>query len=45
MDMEVCMTLGMIDGNQAKELKDTGLMSYNHNLDTLREYYPSIIIS
>ncbi|PYI22678.1 biotin synthase [Aspergillus japonicus CBS 114.51] len=43
MGMEVCVTLGMIDEAQAKELKDAGLTAYNHNLDTSREFYPSII--
>ncbi|EAW08758.1 biotin synthase [Aspergillus clavatus NRRL 1] len=43
MGMEVCVTLGMIDETQAKELKDAGLTAYNHNLDTSREFYPSII--
>ncbi|KAL4883994.1 hypothetical protein BJY04DRAFT_20309 [Aspergillus karnatakaensis] len=43
MGMEVCVTLGMIDENQAKELKDAGLTAYNHNLDTSREFYPTII--
>jgi biotin synthase len=43
MNMEVCVTLGMIDENQAKELKEAGLTAYNHNLDTSREFYPSII--
>lgn len=43
MGMEVCVTLGMIDGEQARELKDAGLTAYNHNLDTSREFYPSII--
>ena len=28
---------------QAKELKDAGLTAYNHNVDTSREFYPSII--
>ncbi|KAI9833465.1 MAG: hypothetical protein M1819_003623 [Sarea resinae] len=41
--MESCVTLGMIDGVQAKELKDAGLTAYNHNLDTSREFYPSVI--
>ncbi|KAI9042342.1 biotin synthase [Aspergillus affinis] len=45
MGMEVCVTLGMIDDKQAKELKDAGLTAYNHNLDTSREFYPSIITS
>lgn len=43
MDMEVCVTLGMIDDQQAKELKDAGLTAYNHNLDTSREFYPEVI--
>lgn len=43
MGMEVCVTLGMIDSEQAKELKEAGLTAYNHNLDTSREFYPSII--
>jgi biotin synthase len=43
MDMEVCVTLGMIDEHQAKELKEAGLTAYNHNVDTSREFYPSVI--
>jgi biotin synthase len=43
MGMEVCVTLGMIDLEQAKELKDAGLTAYNHNVDTSREHYPSVI--
>ena len=41
--MEACVTLGMIDLDQAKDLKDAGLTAYNHNLDTSREHYPSVI--
>ncbi|ODA83834.1 hypothetical protein RJ55_02350 [Drechmeria coniospora] len=43
MGMEVCVTLGMIDSRQARELKDAGLTAYNHNVDTSREFYPSVI--
>ena len=43
MGMEVCVTLGMIDLEQAKELKEAGLTAYNHNVDTSREFYPSVI--
>jgi len=43
MEMEVCVTLGMIDEAQAQELKDAGLTAYNHNIDTSREHYPSVI--
>ncbi|CAA7400461.1 unnamed protein product [Spirodela intermedia] len=43
MGMEVCCTLGMLEKQQATELKKAGLTAYNHNLDTSREYYPNII--
>ncbi|RGP66351.1 biotin synthetase [Fusarium sporotrichioides] len=43
MGMEVCVTLGMIDAEQAKELKAAGLTAYNHNVDTSREFYPNVI--
>ncbi|CAG8487346.1 12093_t:CDS:10, partial [Ambispora gerdemannii] len=43
MNMEVCCTLGMLNEEQAKSLKEAGLTAYNHNLDTSREYYPKII--
>jgi biotin synthase len=41
--VEVCCTLGMIKPSHAQKLKEAGLHSYNHNLDTSEEYYPSII--
>ncbi|OAA63121.1 Biotin synthase [Cordyceps fumosorosea ARSEF 2679] len=41
--MEACVTLGMIDGAQARQLADAGLTAYNHNVDTSREFYPSVI--
>ena len=37
------MTLGMIDAEQARELKGAGLTAYNHNVDTSREHYPNVI--
>ncbi|KAH6614095.1 hypothetical protein C7974DRAFT_70762 [Boeremia exigua] len=43
MGMEACVTLGMVDAEQAKELKEAGLTAYNHNVDTSREHYPSVI--
>lgn len=43
LEMETCVTLGMIDKNQAKELADSGLTAYNHNIDTSREHYPNVI--
>jgi biotin synthase len=41
--LETCMTLGMLNKNQSKELKDAGLDYYNHNLDTSPEFYGKII--
>lgn len=43
MGMEVCCTLGMLNAEQAKQLKDAGLSAYNHNLDTSPEHYPKVI--
>jgi len=43
MGMEACVTLGMLTAEQASRLKEAGLTSYNHNLDTSREYYSSVI--
>jgi biotin synthase len=41
--METCMTLGMLDLDQAQALRDAGLDYYNHNLDTDPEYYGTVI--
>ena len=43
MGMEVCVTLGMLDTQQAKRLKEAGCKVYNHNLDTSRAFYETII--
>ena len=43
MGLETCMTLGMLTGDQAKQLKDAGLDYYNHNIDTSPEHYGDII--
>ncbi|KVN36178.1 biotin synthase [Burkholderia pyrrocinia] len=43
MGLETCMTLGMLEDEQAKELADAGLDYYNHNLDTSPEFYGQII--
>lgn len=40
--LETCMTLGMLDPTQAKQLADAGLDYYNHNLDTSRNYYSQV---
>jgi biotin synthase len=41
--LEACVTLGMLKEEQATRLKEAGLDAYNHNLDTSREHYRSII--
>ena len=41
--LEVCCTLGMLNLDQAKRLKNAGLYAYNHNIDTSRNFYPNII--
>ena len=41
--METCVTLGMLDKEQAQKLKLAGLDYYNHNLDSSPEYYSKII--
>ncbi len=41
--LEACCTLGMLTDEQARRLKEAGLDAYNHNLDTSRQNYRSII--
>ncbi len=41
--LETCMTLGMLDEQQAERLKAAGLDYYNHNLDTSPEFYGEVI--
>ncbi|TDQ43538.1 biotin synthase BioB [Tepidicella xavieri] len=41
--LETCMTLGMLDAEQAQQLKQAGLDYYNHNLDTSPDHYGAII--
>lgn len=41
--LEACTTLGMLTADQARRLREAGLDTYNHNLDTSREHYKKII--
>jgi biotin synthase len=41
--METCMTLGMLDREQAGQLKQAGLDYYNHNIDSSERHYSEII--
>ena len=43
LDMEACVTLGMLSEDQAQRLGEAGLTAYNHNLDTSRAFYSKII--
>jgi len=43
LDMEVCVTLGMLGADQARRLKAAGATVYNHNIDSSREFYETII--
>jgi biotin synthase len=41
--LETCMTLGMLDREQADRLADSGLDYYNHNIDTSERFYPNVV--
>jgi len=41
--LETCVTAGMLEEGQAEALKEAGLDYYNHNLDTSREYYSTVV--
>lgn len=40
--MERCASLGMLGKETLRKLKDSGLQSYHHNLETSRTYFPNI---
>lgn len=40
--LETCVTLGMLEEEQAMMLKEAGLDFYNHNLDTSPQYYSKV---
>lgn len=41
--LETCMTLGMLNQEQAAGLKEAGLDYYNHNIDTSPSYYDKVV--
>jgi biotin synthase len=41
--LETCMTLGMLDRDQAERLSEAGLDYYNHNIDTSEAYYSKVV--
>jgi len=42
-DLGVCVSLGMITAEQAKRLVRAGVSRYNHNLETSKRHFPSIV--
>lgn len=40
--MERCASLGMLGKDVLKKLKESGLQSYHHNLETSRTYFPKV---
>ncbi len=43
LELDTCMTLGMLSAKQSQKLKQAGLDYYNHNLDTSPEFYGKVI--
>jgi biotin synthase len=43
LNLEMCMTLGMLSAEQAGTLGEAGLDYYNHNIDTSERFYPQVI--
>lgn len=41
--MEVCVTLGELGADEARQLKQAGVTAYNHNIDTSPEHYPKVV--
>ncbi len=42
-EIRACASLGCLTEAQARRLKEIGVMRYNHNLQTSRRHFPSII--
>jgi biotin synthase len=40
--LELCLSLGLLDEEQARKLKEAGAGWINHNLNTSRRFYPEI---
>ncbi len=41
-NMEICVSSGLLDQEQARRLKESGVDRVNHNLNTSRRFYPRI---
>ncbi len=42
MPIHICTSLGFLTDDQAKRLREAGVDRFNHNLETSRNYFPSI---
>ncbi len=41
-DIKICASLGIIDEDGLRALKEAGLSRYHHNIETSRQYFPMI---
>ncbi len=44
-EMNVAVSAGILEPEQARRLADAGVVKYNHNLETARSYFPRIVTS
>jgi biotin synthase len=42
-DINIACSLGILTEEQVRELADLGVHRYNHNLETARSYFPSVV--
>jgi biotin synthase len=42
MGLKPCVSLGLLDGEKARELKSKGLFRYHHNLETARSFFHNV---
>lgn len=42
-DIGVCVSLGSLNHDMMRLLKDAGVSRYHHNIETSREYFPTIV--
>lgn len=44
-DLETCASLGLMEREDLKRLKDAGMINYHHNIETAKSYFPNIVTS
>ncbi len=44
-DLETCASLGLMEREDLKRLKDAGMINYHHNIETAKSYFPKIVTS